>query len=290
MSSPPFPPRLGLAVAVIAFSFPAIFIRFADADSLVIAFLRLAIAAVVLFPFAAVGMRSAWKDLSKPERGRVVAAGVFLGAHMVLWVTSVTKTTVASASFLIITQPILVAVLGHFLLQEKLNRWVIWALVLTLAGSALINIGDLRLKPEYLFGDLLALLGAVMAAFYLLAGRSVRRKIALLPYITIVYSIAALVLLPVCLWTRTPVLSLSAESYFWCLLLALIPTIIGHGLFNWALRYLKAFTVNSSIIVEPIGATIMAWFFFREQPSIWLYPGAALLIFALILGQRSEEA
>lgn len=288
-AKPAFSPRLGIAVAVTAMCVPAIFIRLANADSLAIAFLRLGMAAVILWPIAGRSVGPALAALSASERRRVVAAGAFLGMHMFLWVTSVNKTTVASASFLIIAQPILVAVLAHFFLQEKLNRWVVAALFLTLAGSAIINFGDLDLGSQYLWGDFLAFLGAIMAAFYLLAGRSVRTRIPLLPYITVVYSVSALVLLPICLAMGTPVLSLPPQAYFWILMLALIPTLIGHSLFNYALGYLRAFTVNASIVIEPIGATILAWILFREQPSFLLYPGAALLVSSVILAFRGEE-
>lgn len=287
---PPFPPRLGLAIAVTALAFPAIFIRLAQADGLSIAFSRLFLAALILWPIAWKKVPPAWKAIDVTDRWRVVSAGLFLGIHMYLWVTSVTKTTVASASFLIITQPILVAILAHFLLAERINRWVVYAIILTLLGALLMGSGDLKWGPAYLWGDLLAFTGAIMAAFYLLAGRSVRRKIDLLPYVTLVYSISALVLLPVCIVSRPPLFSLSLNSYFWILMLALIPTLIGHSLYNWALRYFKAFTVNVSIIVEPIGATLMAWFLFREQPSALLYPGAGLLVLALVLAFRGEEA
>jgi drug/metabolite transporter (DMT)-like permease len=290
MNRPAFPPKLGIAIAVMAMCVPAIFIRLAQADSLAIAFLRLGMAALILWPITGRGVRPAMAALTASERWRVVAAGAFLGMHMFLWVTAVNKTTVASASFLIITQPILVAVLAHFFLQEKLNRWVVAALFLTLAGSALINLGDLDLGSQYLWGDFLALLGAVMAAFYLLAGRSVRTRISLLPYITVVYSVSALVLLPACLLLGTPLFSLTGAAYFWIFMLALIPTLIGHSLFNYALGYLKAFTVNASIVIEPIGATLLAWFIFREQPSFWLYPGAALLVISLIMAFRGEDS
>ena len=290
MIQPKLPPRLGVAIAVVALSFPAIFIRLAQADGLSIAFLRLAFASIMLWPIAYRKVPAAWREIEPAERLRVVAAGVFLGLHLFLWITAVLKTTIASAAFLVITQPIMVAILAHFFLRERLNRWVVAALILTLGGTALINIGDLNLNPEYLWGDFLALIGAVMAAFYLLLGRSVRRKIRLLPYVTIVYSSAALILLPICILTRAPLFSLSARSYFWCFMLTLIPTLIGHTLYNWALRYLKAYTVNASIVVEPILATFMAWLIFREQPSTYLYPGAVLLMGALILAFRGEEA
>ena len=287
--TPPIPPKIGLAIAVIALSFPAIFIRLAQADGLSIAFLRLTFASLILWPLAARKVIPAWKALDHSERWRVLSAGLFLGFHMFFWVTSVTKTTIASASFLFLTMPVLVALLAHFLLAERINRWVTFAIILMFAGSILVGGGDLELGRSYLWGDFLAFLGAVFSALYLLAGRSVRRKIDLLPYIALIYSISALVLLPICLLVKSPLLSLPANTYFWCVMLALIPTLIGHSLFNWALRYLKAFTVNASIVVEPIGASLMAWLIFREQPSTLLYPGAALLVIALLLAFRGEE-
>lgn len=287
--TPPIPPKLGLAIAVIALSFPAIFIRLAQADGLSIAFLRLTFASLILWPVTARKVIPAWRALDNSERWRVIAAGFFLGMHMFLWVTSVTKTTIASAAFLILTQPIIVAVLAHFILAERINRWVLYAIILTLFGTILMGGGDLELGSAYLWGDFLALMGAIFAAFYLLAGRSVRRRIDLLPYITLLYSISAAALLPLCLLLKAPILSLTPNAYFWCIMLALIPTLIGHSMFNWALRYLRAFTVNISIIVEPIGASLMAWLIFREYPSTLLYPGAALLMIALFLAFRGEE-
>jgi drug/metabolite transporter (DMT)-like permease len=290
LEAPAFSPRVGIIIAVLALSVPAIFIRLAQADSLSIAFLRLAFAALLLWPFTGRQVLPALKNLTLAERWRVVAAGAGLGIHLMLWITSVKLTTIASASFLVICQPILVAIIAHFLLKERLNRWVNLALLLTLIGSALINMGDLTLSPEYLRGDFLALLAAIMAALYIVAARSVRREIRLLPYITVLYSVAALVVLPITLLAGAPLFTLSGSTYFWCLMLALIPTLIGHSLFNWALRYLKAFTVNSSIVVEPLVATLLAWMIFQEKPSPWLYPGAILLVLALIISFKGEEA
>jgi drug/metabolite transporter (DMT)-like permease len=289
MDKPFLPPKLGLAFAVTALSFPAIFIRFADTDPLAIAFLRLFLAAIILIPFSLRRVCLTWKDLDNKDRWRVISAGMFLGIHMLLWVTSVTKTTVASAAFLIITQPLMVAVLAHFLLAERINRWVAYAIILTLLGAALINGGDIQFGAQYLWGDFLALLGAMFGAFYLLAGRSIRPKVHIIPYVTLIYGIAALTLLPICIILQTPLTSLSKNAYFWIMMLTLIPTLIGHSMYNWALRYLRVFTVNIGIVVEPIGATLMAWFFFREQPSLMLYHGALLLIAALILAFRGEK-
>lgn len=286
---PGLPPKVGLAVAVIALSLPAIFIRLAGAEGLPIAFLRLLIASVLLWPFAYRKVFQTWRSIDHAQRRQVILAGIFLGLHLLFWVTSVTKTTVASAAFLIITQPILVAVLAHFMLGERLNRWRVYAVILALIGSGLINGGDIALGEKYLWGDFLALIGSVLASFYIIAGRKVRPNIDLLPYITLLYSIAALTLVPFCIVMKAPLFSLTPKAYFWILMLALVPTLIGHTMYNWALRYLKAFTVNAGIIVEPIGATLLAWFLFHEKPGQWLYPGAALLGVALFLAFRGEE-
>jgi len=287
---PAVPPKIAISFAVVALSFPAIFIRFADTDALAISFLRFFFAALILWPLFGWKVPGAWRSLDVIDRWRVISAGTFLGIHMFSWVAAVNATTIASAAFLIILQPLIVAVLGHFLLKERINSWVVWAVGLTIIGTALINSGDLQFGPSYLRGDFLAIIGAAFAAFYLLAGRSVRQKIDIMPYITLIYTIAAFVLLPICLIMRTPLFGLTNEAYFWILMLALVPTLIGHSTFNWALRYLKAFTVNISLVVEPIGATLMAWFFFKEQPSAMLYPGAALLISSLFLAFRGDKA
>jgi drug/metabolite transporter (DMT)-like permease len=289
MNQPAFPPKAALAIAVVTLSVPAIFIRLAQADGLTIAFLRLFTASLILWPIAGRQVVPAWIALSRADRWKVIAAGFFLGMHMFLWVTAVTKTTIASAAFLIITQPILVAVFAHFLLAEKINRWTVYAVMATLLGTALMGGGDLQLGKSYLWGDFLAFTGAALAGFYLLAGRSVRRKIEILPYITLIYTISAFSLLPFTLVARSPLFSLTLNSYFWILMLALIPTLIGHSLYNWALRYLKAFTVTVSIVVEPIGAALLAWFIFKEQPTPLLYPGALLLVVALLLAFHGEK-
>ncbi|TKJ39995.1 hypothetical protein CEE37_09675 [candidate division LCP-89 bacterium B3_LCP] len=290
MNNPLFPPKIGLIIAVTALSFPAIFIRYAQADGLSIAFLRLFLASLILWPIAGTKVPPAWRALTPGERWRVIAAGFFLGIHMFLWVTAVTKTTIASAAFLIITQPVMLAVLAHFFLKERINRSVVYAIIFTLFGAGLMGGGDLELGSEYLWGDFLAFSGALMAAFYLLAGRSVRGKIHILPYITLIYSVAALALLPLCIIAESPLLSLSSNAYFWIFMLTLIPTLIGHSLYNWALRYMKAFTVNISIAVEPIGATFLAWLLFKEQPSSFLYLGAVMLIIAVAFAFRTEKA
>ncbi|MBU0517377.1 DMT family transporter [bacterium] len=282
-------PKIAISVAVVALSFPAIFIRFANSDPLAISFLRFFFVSLLLWPIAGWKVPAAWRLLDVKDRWRVVSAGIFLGIHMYFWVTAVNTTTIASAAFLIMTQPLIVAAVGHFVLKERIDKWIAWAMGLTLLGAALINGGDLQIGARYLWGDLLAIVGAAFAGFYLLAGRSVRQKIDILPYITLVYSVAAGILLPVCLIVGTPLFSLTQGAYFWIVMLALVPTLIGHSTFNWALRYLKAFTVNISIVVEPIGATLMAWFFFREQPSMMLYPGAALLIAALYLAFKGDR-
>ena len=70
------------------------------------------------------------------------------------------------------------------------------------------------------------------------------------------------------------------------LLLALVPTGIGHSLLNWAARRLEAYKVNMTNLGEPVVASALAVLFFAEFPGVWFYPGAALILAGIAITLR----
>ena len=137
-------------------------------------------------------------------------------------------------------------------------------------------------------GDFLALVGAWMAAGYMLVGRKLRVKTSLIPYIFVVYGAAAIVLLAVMLAMGKSPVGYPPLAYLWFVLLALVPQLLGHSSFNWALRYLPASFVSVVLLGEPIGSTILAYFILQEKPG-WLKLGGAVLILAgIYLASRVE--
>jgi drug/metabolite transporter (DMT)-like permease len=282
---------LGPLLAVLAYAWAAIFIRWArEADPLAIAFYRMFFTTLVWGPFFWVGRgRKAAPKMTPRQKRLVVLAGLLLCFHFATWIPSLKYTTVASAVFLILTQPIMVALAAHFILGERLNRWNLAAMAFTVAGAVLIFGGDMPMGRSYLIGDGLALIGAMGAGGYLFVARLARPDrastgagVPLMRYLPPVYGIATLGLFVVCLVAGVDFGPYTKDTWLALLALALIPTVIGHSLFNWSLRYLPALPVNIAIVGEPIGASILAYFFFQEVPSLGLIVGSPLLILAVL--------
>jgi drug/metabolite transporter (DMT)-like permease len=298
---------LGLLAAISAASTAAIFIRFAQhegAPSIVIAAARLTIASLILAPFALFRYRSDLRRLSRREWILPLLSGFFLALHFATWITSLEYTTVASSVVLVSTTPLWVAILAPLVLRERLGGSAIAGLILALTGGVIVGLSDscvwqagalscptLRTffgRTTFL-GDLLALLGAWMAAGYMLVGRKLRARMNLVPYIFIVYGMAAVVLMGIMLVMRESPLGLPPLAYLWFTLLALVPQLFGHSTFNWSLKYLPASFVSITLLGEPIGSTILAYFIFQETPG-WVKIGGAVLILAGIwLAARIEN-
>ncbi|MGA7877496.1 MAG: DMT family transporter [Desulfoferrobacter sp.] len=256
-----------VSVGILSISVASILIRMADAPSLSIATYRVSLAVVFLTPYFFL-----WHDRRQDRWDRKILqftllSGAFLAFHFMFWIHSLKLTSVASSVTLVSTTPLFVAVFSSFWLHEKPTRQVIWGSLITLIGSVLIAGTDFTFSKEALQGDLFAILGALMATGYLLSGRFVRRSLGLTAYIFAVYGVAALVLLICCLLTGTPVTGFSKETYLVLILLAIIPQLIGHTTFNWALKFLSATVVAVLILGEPIGATILAFLFLGESVS-----------------------
>jgi drug/metabolite transporter (DMT)-like permease len=205
------------------------------------------------------------------------------------WVASLSFTSVASSMILVSTQSIFAVALSHFAIKERVSRVVLLAVVIALLGSLIIGGGDLRVGRETLTGDGLALAGGLLAALYMITGRKVRQELPLLPYIFLAYSTAAVLLGIACLVFRTRMWSYPGQTYLWLVLLALVPTHLGHTVFNWALKYLPAYVISISLLGEPIGATTLAYLVFREAPPVLTFVGGALVLAGIYLVAREER-
>ncbi|TFH33266.1 MAG: DMT family transporter, partial [Anaerolineales bacterium] len=252
------PPLTVVMIGILAASTSSIFIRFAqqEADSIVIASYRLGLATLILMPWALWRNRVDFTRLQTREWLLTLAAGVCLGAHFGTWISSLAYTNVTSSVVLVQTSPLFVMLLSPLFLQEPPSRRALLGLLLALLGGLAIALSDtwcfpanaicLRMSSSArgtaLKGDLLAVAGAISGALYLIAGRSSRKTIPLVPYITLVYGIASLTLLTVALISHLPLRGFSRGTYLWFLLLAIFPQLLAHSNYNWALKFLPATT------------------------------------------------
>lgn len=281
---PVFNPYLAVVLGVAAVSFASIFTRLITAPPLIIAFYRLAFTVLLLSPWAlSRAGRSELITIRGKDLALAVLAGVFLAVHFVVWITSLQYTSIASSTVLVTMQPLFVVTLGFLFLKEKINRISALGALVALCGSILVGAGDFRLGGMAFWGDLLAFAGAFFVAVYVLIGRSLRRRFSLFPYVFLVFSSAALSLLLFNLFMRLPLYPYPASDWLWFVALALIPTIFGHTVFNWALRYVQAAVVSVSILGEPVGATFLGYLVFREVPGVFQLVGGLVIISGLFL-------
>jgi len=302
---PAISPLLALTFGILAVSAASIFIRYAqtDAPSLVIAAYRLTLATLVLSPIALSRHRSELSGLNRRDLGLALLSGIFLAFHFATWITSLEYTTVASSVVLVTTTPLWVALLTPFTLKESLSRWVRLGMVLALIGGIVVGLSDTCslsggglacppiadfLKEGAFLGDILALLGAMMAAAYVLIGRRLRTSTSLITYIFLVYGMAAVVLIGIMFAAGESPSGYPATTYIWFILLALVPQLMGHSTFNWALRYLSAAYVSITLLGEPIGSTILAYFLLKETPSALKIFGAILILAGIYIASQSE--
>jgi drug/metabolite transporter (DMT)-like permease len=308
MDSPkraPIPPFIAIIIGIMAVSTASIFIRFAQKEvtSLVIAAWRLTIASFILVPVAVSKRRRDFTSLTRVELLLALLSGIFLALHFATWISSLQYTTVASSVVLVSTVPLWVALLSPFTIKETIHKAVIIGLIFTLLGVVVVGISDSCttssghlicpqlvdfMHGQAFLGDILALCGAIAGAGYLLIGRKLRVKMSLISYISLVYGMAAIVLVIIMLSARENPFGYSPQIYLWLLLLAVIPQLIGHSTFNWALGYLSAAYVSITLLGEPIGSTILAYIFLNETPTTVKLIGGGLILIGIYLASRAE--
>jgi drug/metabolite transporter (DMT)-like permease len=296
----------GIFGGILAVSTASIFIRFAqqDAPSLVIAAYRLALASVVLAPIAFVRYRGELIILTRRELALGLLSGFFLALHFATWITSLQYTTVASSVVLVTTTPLWVALFAPLFLREPITRLVIIGMLLALLGGAVVSLSDTCtwnhafiicpplsefIKGKAFFGDFLALVGAWMAAGYIMIGRRLRAKLSLIPYIFIVYGMAAVVLIVIMFGAGESPIGYPPMIYLWLFALALIPQLLGHSTFNWALGYLPASIVSVTLLGEPIGSTILAYIILSESPTPLKIIGAVLILVGIYYASQNSD-
>ena len=278
----------GLAVAVIAISTSPVLVRVAHVPALALAFWRCLAGALLVAPFALRGGRArpTWRDAR-----RLALSGACLALHFALWNASLALTTVASSTVLVACSPFFVGLLAGPYLGEPPSRRGWAGIALTIAGAALIALGDagaVDLGPRALLGDAMAFGGAAAIAGYFLIGRSVRRHLAASTYAASVYGVAAAVLLPASLIGGAPLAGYRTGSWLAVGGVVAGPQLLGHTVFNALLSTLTADVVAVVGLTEPVGATLLAWAFFRELPTPWFWPGAALVLAGVWLVARGH--
>ncbi|MCA1715884.1 MAG: DMT family transporter, partial [Actinobacteria bacterium] len=198
-------------------------------------------------------------------------------------------TSVAASVVLVCTQPVFVAILAYLVFGERTSPLSFLGILVALAGTVVIA-SDGSVGSATFFGNALALIGAVMVAVYVLIGRSLRTTgVGVLPYSIVVYASASATLAPAALYADAPLWGYSDETWFWLFAVTLGPQILGHTVFNWALKYVDASIISGTILAETTGSALLTWLVLSERPGLATVLGGAVVLVGLYLLLRGYE-
>jgi drug/metabolite transporter (DMT)-like permease len=275
-----------IAIAVTAVSTSAPLIAATAAPALAIAAWRNLMAGGVLLPVALLTRRREIATLGRRGWGLSLLAGALLAGHFAAWVPSVTLTSVASSTALVATQPVWAALLAR--LDGRVVARRVWTgILVAVAGAAMITGADLSLSARAVAGDLLAVLGGILAAAYVTAGAAVRVKVSTTAYTTVCYSSCAVLLVVVCLVFRQPLTGYSGSTWIKLAALTAGAQLLGHSLVNVVLRTTSPTVVSLAILFEAPGAAIIAAVWLDQLPPLSALPGIVVLLIGLALVIRS---
>lgn len=275
-----------MGFAVLALAFSAIFIiklEQAEVPAPVIAFYRMAVATALLLPPA---LAFKWKEirsLAREDIGLLALGGFCLAVHFGAWITSLKYVPIATAVVLVNSHPLFVVIASYLFLGERPSRRSLIGAGVGLAGMAVIShdaLGDLQPAMK---GDALALLGALAVVGYFIVGRKARARISVLGYVTPLYAVCSLLLLIWVIAAGDQLLPYSASTWGYLAALAIVPTIIGHTVFNWAIKHVRPTAISLAFLGEPVAASVLALIFFAQRPPLATLAGGALVLAGVYL-------
>jgi drug/metabolite transporter (DMT)-like permease len=282
-------PYLALFISIVSVSFAAIFIKTIseNVSSLGIAFYRLFFTTLLLSPIIIFHKktREEIKNIPKKTLFLMILIGIILASHFAFWITSLDYTSIASSVILVTIHPVFVAPLAFFLFKEKISIINMIGISFSLSGVVVLVFGNYVLEENTIGGNLLAILGGIAAGLYILGGRKVRKKVSVAAYALIVYTTSTIVLLGICIITRIQLMNYKLIDYEIILLMAAISGILGHTLYNWTLKHIRASVVSVALLGEPLGSTLLAFIlpWINQTPTNFTIIGGIFILLGIYL-------
>jgi drug/metabolite transporter (DMT)-like permease len=277
-----------IAVAVIGISLSGPLTALVTAPALAIAFWRNAAGAAALLPVLLIRERATLTGLRLRDLRSSAVAGLFLAAHFAAWLPSLSLTSVAASVALVTTTPIWTALAAR-IAGVRLPRAVWWGLVLAVVGAGLIAGVDFAVSEQAVKGDALALLGAIAAGGYVLAGAKARERLATSAYGIVCYSVCAVVLAVAALVVGSPLAGFSARNWLLIGAITVVAQLLGHTLLNLVLSSVGPTVVSLAVLLEVPGALIVALVLLGQAPPLLALPGMAMVVVGVALVVRSSR-
>lgn len=285
----PIPVFIPLIAGIVAVSFSSIFVKLSDAPVSVQGMYRLLFTVLFMLPFAGKQWNQA-KLIKRRDWGLLFLSGLFLALHFLLWMGSLKLTTVASSTIILALQPVFVLIGAFFLFKERTNQASLAGMAVAICGAVFIGWGDIGISPENLLGDALSLFGTLAVAVHMLIGQHLLSRIPSFFYSLMVFISAILVFACYNVAAGVSMVGYSAHDWTIFFLLAIVPTVFGHVLFNWLMKYVSATTISVNILGEPVGASILAYFMLNEHITLFQGAGGFLVCTGLYIFLKMSKS
>ena len=288
LSRPPAPDVVRLGVAVVFISLSGPMIAATAAPVLAIAFWRCLIGSGITGVWVILRRWSSLGALTRREIRLTVIAGVFLGLHFATWIPSLTLTTIAASTALVATQPIWAALIARATGVRISSRvWI--GIAIAFSGVIVLTGVDLSVDPAHLWGDALALVGAVFSAAYVSVAERVRKTVDTSTMTFVLYAVSALTILPLVFIFGQQLVGFDAQAWALILAVTLGAQLLGHSMMTRVLSSTSATVVSLAILFEMPGATLVAAIWLGQVPPLALLPAAALILAGLVIVIKAAD-
>ncbi len=288
LSRPPAPDVVRLGVAVVFISLSGPMIAATAAPVLAIAFWRCLIGSGITGVWVIAHRLSSLGALTRREIRLTVIAGVFLGLHFATWIPSLTLTTIAASTALVATQPIWAALIARAMGVRISSRvWI--GIAIAFSGVIVLTGVDLSVDPAHLWGDALALVGAVFSAAYVSVAERVRKTVDTSTTTFVLYAVSAVTILPLVFIFRQQLVGFDAQAWALILAVTLGAQLLGHSMMTRVLSSTSATVVSLAILFEMPGATLVAAIWLGQVPPLALLPAAALILAGLVIVIKAAD-
>jgi drug/metabolite transporter (DMT)-like permease len=288
-TSPPISPIIPLIVGMIAISFSPIFVRYSDAPAAIQGMYRMLFTILLMLPFGSKQIRKI-RFISGKDWLLLSLAGFFLALHFLLWMESVSLTSIASSTIILALEPVFVMIGAFLVFKDRAHKLAIIGLLIALAGAFFVGSGDIGISQKAFTGDILSFLGTLSVAVNILIAKRILTRVPSYLYSLIVFSITFLCFALYNLSLGTSMMGYPGKEWILFLLLAIVPTVFGHMIFNWLLQYVKPTTISMTVLAEPVGASLLGMVIFREIIKEFQVVGGLIIYIGLLLYLKSEQA
>jgi len=246
----------------------------------VIAFWRMAIASALLWVYS---VFFSYKSVKSNNSILVYLAGASLAMHFIFWFGALKLTSIANTTVLGVVAPAFTLLIEKLVYGKKINAFSSIALIIVFIGCVIVQGSDLGSFSGEGLGNIMAIVSAVFLGIVFLIGSKARQEIGVLTYTKNLFSVSALVLLSCSLLLNNPIFNYSINNYFWLCMLGVVPTLIGHTIFSYSIKYVSPTIITSIPLGEPIIASILAFVLFKEGVSSFVFMGGLIIAVGLIL-------